>query len=323
MGFRRSRRRGSGGSSPGSFCRDSAPPGWTFQFTPYGWLTGLRGTQTVRGRSVKVNASFIDIFNDTAGQGGTLIGLMGDFEARKGPFSLYGDVVWSKLGAERSHVSTRSAEPGIAGPVGRTVGLDIEMAIVEGGATYELARVGSLAFDALGGIRYWHQQADLSFERTQTFDVADLEVNGTRAIAASASFDWVDPFVGARLRYMVAPGHSLFLRGDIGGFGVGSSFSWQAVGGYSFDFATANGVTYSGVIGYRALYVDYAHGEGRHATSSTCSSTVRCSASPPGSNLHPDPARWHVRAGRLICPNRSVGRPISSSDRSRLAVQSE
>jgi hypothetical protein len=39
--------------------------------------------------------------------------------------------------------------------------------------------------------------------------------------------------------------------------------SWQAVGGYSFDFATYKGVTFAGVIGYRALYVDYAHGEGR------------------------------------------------------------
>ena len=240
-----------------------SPPGWTYQFTPYGWFTGLRGTQTVRGRSAKVNASFIDIFDDTAGQGGTLVGLMGDFEARSGPFSFYGDLVWSKLGAERNHVSTRATEPGIVGTVGRSISLDIEMAIVEGGATYEAARIGPLAFDVLGGFRYWHQQADLTFERTQTFDIADLEVTGTRAIAASGSYEWLDPVIGARLRYAVAPGHNLFLRGDIGGFGAGSSFSWQAVGGYSFDFATYNGVIFSGVVGYRALYVDYSQGEGR------------------------------------------------------------
>ena len=61
----------------------------------------------------------------------------------------------------------------------------------------------------------------------------------------------------------VAPGHELFVRGDVGGFGVGSKFSWQAVGGYSFDYAVQNGITYSGLIGYKALYVDYAQGQGR------------------------------------------------------------
>jgi len=68
--------------------------------------------------------------------------------------------------------------------------------------------------------------------------------------------------VGARLRYAVAPGHELFVRGDVGGFGVGSDFSWQAVAGYAWDFAVWNGVTFSGVLGYKALYVDYTQGEG-------------------------------------------------------------
>ena len=40
----------------------------------------------------------------------------------------------------------------------------------------------------------------------------------------------------------VAPGHELFLRGDLGGY---------------------NGVTFSGVIGYRVLCVDYEKNEGR------------------------------------------------------------
>ena len=65
------------------------------------------------------------------------------------------------------------------------------------------------------------------------------------------------------MRYTVAPGHELFLRGDIGGFGVGSDFSWQAIGAYGFEFGTYNGIRFSGVIGYRALYVDYVQGEGR------------------------------------------------------------
>ena len=60
----------------------------------------------------------------------------------------------------------------------------------------------------------------------------------------------------------VAPGQSLFLRGDIGGFSVGSRFSRQAVGGYLFNLGTWQGIEFAGVIGYRALSVDYTQGQG-------------------------------------------------------------
>jgi len=235
------------------------PPVWSFRFTPYGWLTSMKGTQTVRGRSSKVDASFIDIVEKSD----TLVGLMGTFEARNGPFSLYGDLVWSKVGIEGGNVRARTPAPGITGTVGRAVELDVQMAIVEVGAAYEVARAGPLALDVLGGARYWYQEADLSLEVTRTLDIGDLELAGARAFARSGSVNWPDPVIGARVRYAVAPGHELFLRGDIGGFGVGSDFSWQAIGGYGFDFGAYNGITFSGVIGYRALSVDYAQGEGR------------------------------------------------------------
>src|SRR6188768_3510540 len=80
-----------------------AVSGWTYRVTPYGWLTAITGTQTVRGRSVKVDASFIDIVEESD----TLVALMGDFEARNGPFGLLANVVWSKIGADGGNVRTR------------------------------------------------------------------------------------------------------------------------------------------------------------------------------------------------------------------------
>ncbi|QRM31571.1 hypothetical protein [Microvirga sp. VF16] len=234
-------------------------PGWTFRFVPYGWLTALDGTQTVRGRSVKVDASFIDIVEHSD----TLVALMGDFEARNGPLALFTDLVWSKIGFEGGDLRTRALAPGITGTFGASLKLDIEMAIAEVGAAYEVARSGPVAFDILGGARYWYQEADLSFAIAGTVDIGDLQVAGARAFARSGSVDWLDPMIGARVRYTVAPGHELLLRGDIGGFGVGSDFSWQAIGAYGFEFGTYQGITFSGVIGYRALYVDYVQGEGR------------------------------------------------------------
>ncbi|CAM5184653.1 putative protein OS=Bosea thiooxidans OX=53254 GN=SAMN05660750_04523 PE=4 SV=1 [Bosea thiooxidans] len=235
--------------------------GWAFRFTPYGWLTSIDGKQTVKGRSAKVSASFIDIVDATAGDGGTLIGLMGELEARKGPLSFYGNFLWSKLGIDRSGVRSRSMAPGVTGTIGAAADMTISMATLEIGSAYEVARFGSVGFDVLGGARYWYQRAHLSFERAATLDVGDLSLTNDRAIARSGAVDWLDGFVGARVRFAVAPGQELLLRGDIGG--GGSRFSWQAIAAYSFDFAEKNGVTYSGVVGYRALSVDYEQGSGR------------------------------------------------------------
>src|SRR5215207_9796442 len=99
----------------------AAPPLWSFRFVPYGWLTSLNGTQTVRGRSVKVDASFIDIVEKSD----SLLALMGNVEARNGPFALYGDVVWSKIGVEGGNVRSRTLAPGVTGTLGTSINLDI------------------------------------------------------------------------------------------------------------------------------------------------------------------------------------------------------
>ena len=65
----------------------------------------------------------------------------------------------------------------------------MQIAIVEVGAAYEVARYGPLAFDVLGGARYWYQEADLSLEVTRAVDIGDLELAGTRAFARSGSVD--------------------------------------------------------------------------------------------------------------------------------------
>lgn len=236
----------------------AAPSGWTYRFASYGWLTAMTGTQTVRGRSVKVDASFADVIEKTD----SLAALMANFEARYGRFSLYTDFVWTKVGVEGGNLRARNPAPGIAGAIGTSLDVSVEMAIVEVGASYEVARIGGVAVDLLAGLRYWYQKSDVSFDIAGVLDLGNLELVGARGIARSGSVDWIDPLIGARLRYAVAPGHEVFLRGDIGGFGVGSRFSWQVVGAYSFEFGTWNNITFAGLVGYRALSVDYAKGFG-------------------------------------------------------------
>jgi hypothetical protein len=137
------------------------PPVWSFRFTPYGWLTSMKGTQPVRGRSTKVDASFIDIVEKSD----SLVALMGKFEARNGPSALYGDPVWSKVGIERGNVRTRTPAPGTTGMVGRALDIgDLEIA-----ATRAFARSGSVDWlDPVIGAcaTRWHPVTSSSFVAT-------------------------------------------------------------------------------------------------------------------------------------------------------------
>ena len=80
------------------------------------------------------------------------------------------------------------------------------------------------AFDLLAGARYWHQDATVSAEFNSSVTASGplgqigITQSGSRAIAASGSVDWVDPFVGGRLRYKPSAGQEVVVRGDIGGF---------------------------------------------------------------------------------------------------------
>jgi len=71
------------------------PPSWTFRFTPYAWLASIRGSQTVRGRTVEVNETFLDIVHDTLGKGNQLFAVMAHFEARNGPIAFFADGIRS------------------------------------------------------------------------------------------------------------------------------------------------------------------------------------------------------------------------------------
>ena len=122
----------------------------------------------------------------------------------------------------------------------------------------------------LGGARYWNQDFDISLKVAGTL-TADVQADFKRlglsvrrsvkrsaatAIARSGDLEWVDPFVGGRIRHQIAAGKELMLEADVGGFGAGSDFSWQVVGTYGFD-VYCFGTPLHTVIGYRALAVDY------------------------------------------------------------------
>jgi hypothetical protein len=248
-----------------------APPpaldAWTFTLTPYVWMPSLNGSTTVRGRTLDVDVTFIDILDHTEIPK-DLFGVMTYFEARNGRYSFFGDVVYLKVGLNGDMTRSRGTDD-LNASVGASAGLKLEMVIAQLAAAYELATWPSTsgpgsntAIDLYGGVRGWWQKADASVDLGGTVNVGDLTRTADRTLTASGDVTWLDPLVGVRLRQQFAPGADLVLSGDIGGFGAGSKFTWQALAAFNYTLFVRNNVTWSGMLGYRALSVDYSQGSG-------------------------------------------------------------
>jgi hypothetical protein len=129
---------------------------------------------------------------------------------------------------------------GVSAPGGNRLDADVYKGIFEGFGNYRIAtKKGPL--DVYGGIRWW----DMDVE---------LEANGLKVVENKA--DWVDPVVGVRWIPQLADKWHLILKGDIGGFGVSSDFTWNLQGGLMWDATDYLSLVFQ----YRALSVDYSTG---------------------------------------------------------------
>lgn len=241
-------------------------PGWTFSAMAYAWLPSINGSSTIKGRTADIDASFGDLLERKIPK--ELFGLMDAFEARYGRFGVMTDLVYMKLGASGSAARARSVHPLVGGTLAASMSAQFEMFIAETSLAYELMRSqesgpgAETAIDLYGGGRLWWQRAEANLALTAGMHIADLAVSGGRAVASSGDVTWFDPLIGLRLRHRFSPQADMVLRGDIGGFGVGSNLSWQVMGYVNWEFARTQSYVWSAMVGYRALYVDYAKGSG-------------------------------------------------------------
>ncbi len=222
-----------------------AADAWQFSITPYIWATALDGNLALHGNAAKVDASFIDILQGTD----SIIGLEGHLEVRKGNWGAYFDGLYTRLGVDDA-------------PTPRaTIDVVNEMAILEAAAFYrfgpwpleispDATRTGtpSLSIEPYAGARYTY----LSLDVTINDPILPLGDKGSE--------DWVDPIIGTRVIVDLSESWQLFLGGDVGGFGVGSEFTWSVLGlvGYRFLMFGSDATV---VAGYKALYQDYENGD--------------------------------------------------------------
>lgn len=129
---------------------------------------------------------------------------------------------------------------GGSAPGGSRLDADVYQGIFEGFGNYRIS-TGKGPLDVYGGIRWWDMDVELEF-------------NGSKVVENKA--DWVDPVVGVRWIPQLADNWHLILKGDVGGFGVSSDFTWNVQGGLMWDATDYLSLVFQ----YRALSVDYSTG---------------------------------------------------------------
>ena len=243
------------------------PDVWRFQAATYGWLMSVSGSTTSHGQTVDTNASFIDLVQKSD----SLIGFMAYLEADKGPLGVYADFVFTKMGFTTGQAAYRNPIAGLKLSATANAALTLQMFVVELGGVYEFARwggagSGATTLAAVGGFRYWNVNLTGTFDALITADTTrfNLGRSGGFALADSGTTQWVDPLVGLRLRHQLAPHQTITVRGDIGGFNLQNSLSWQALAVYSYDWQFS-GYQIAALLGFRALGVNYNSGSGATA----------------------------------------------------------
>ncbi len=227
---------------------DGDDDGWHVRLTPYGWVADTKGDARVGRRSVSVDYSLGDAFDalgnifddDNGGDNtgnvvnpGTDIdfAFMTQLEVGKGPWSVLGDFIYVDTTTRKvaARVPQANAELGFKG-------INIDGALVR-----RLIRGRWGRASVLAGARFTNLNADL-----------DLNFTDNTLATASSNKSWASPIIGARGRLTVV--WRLFLQGyvDIGGFGLGSDFTWQGFG------AVGVAVPYVDILaGWRYLSTDY------------------------------------------------------------------
>ena len=199
---------------------------WKFSVTPYFWAAGLSGKSSQFGLpAVDIDASFNDVF-DNLDVGAMLIG-----EARRGRYSLFGDLMYTKI-------SPDSATP--RGVLAQKADLKVSTFAGLIGAGYSVFENASSRLDVVAGVRVWSVDTDLSLKGGV--------LDGRKR---SDGDTWVDGLVGVRGNYaftsrVYATGWGLVGAG-------GADVDWDVGAGIGYRINER----FSATVGYRAVGVDY------------------------------------------------------------------
>jgi len=215
---------------------------WRISLTPMVWAIGLNGDVGVGPVGASVDASFLDLLDESD----SVFGFTGRLEVAHGRLGGFVDGAYAKLGVDNA-----------TGPAGLSrIDVTSELAVLDFGVMYRVAEwtpeegardnalPGSL--DAYVGGRLMH---------------VGLELDPAMLPGISADMTWVDPIVGGRLILPLSKSVHVLGMGDVGGFGASSDLTWSATAALGWN-TTLWGHPASLRAGYRAIGHDYTNGSG-------------------------------------------------------------
>lgn len=213
--------------SPAPAAAQQPTEGWQFGVTPYIWFSGVSGNVTLpRGTSESFSADFGDIFDDLK------FAAMGVFEARNDRFSLLVDLFYVNL---QQGFNTPNSIAVASGSV-RTRTTELS-----GIGLYRIVEAPSVSLEIGGGVRAWWVNTQIN---------ANSGLLGGRSASSTANL--VNGLVAARLGVRLTDKIGLSFYGDVGGFNINSSLTWQAIA--AVDWQMTNSLVTS--VGWRHIQID-------------------------------------------------------------------
>ena len=209
-----------------SFSKEApAEENWQFNLAPfYLWAINIDGDLTAGSISAPVDVPFSDVFDNLEAA------FIVHFESvYKGKWGLLVDIDYLDIANDFAP---------IAG-ISQNVNLKLTVAEVDG---FYRIQHDTHMFDFVIGLRYIEMDNKLTV------------IGGPTLMDDSQN--WLDPLLGGRWIWHFVDNWSLIVRADIGGFGVGSDFTWQAIG--LIDWQPFEHVSF--LAGYRVLDMDYENG---------------------------------------------------------------
>jgi hypothetical protein len=179
--------------------------------------------------------------------------VMGRIEAWKNKWGFSYDTVYLNLGYDDGF-------KGIISGIDYDLGIDARVWMNDFAVHYRLIDepIGNdsgqrFTFEPYGGFRYMYLKQETSLDK-------NIPGVGSTGETIGGSEDWVEPMVGGRIFWMLDDEFSFYLRGDAGGFGVGSAskLSWNIMPGFTCKLS--ENTTFD--FGYRIFDMDYNRGSG-------------------------------------------------------------
>lgn len=205
--------------------------GWEFSVTPHVWTVSMKGTADFGDLDVPVDVDLSDISDALS------LGAFVHLEARHGQWGGLLDVGYMSASLEDEPLHT-------VDPLGSMADVETSVVVLDALGSYRITLTDSDVFDFLAGIRWTRSEVDV------------VVTDGPPDQGGTGETSWIDPLVGIRFSSRFSESWYSWVRMDVGGFGIGSDFTWGTSLGLGYEFND----TVAANLGYKHIGIDWDDG---------------------------------------------------------------